>query len=190
VRVFAIFAVSASFALFALFAGAAGAHDFERTQVTLSFARDGSFVLEVANDAAWLEHRLIPFRAAGARGGDASFADRIVLFVDGREVRPASVEFVGGPPPMASYRMRGRVDPAARTLRWYYGLPIDPYLLTVRRADGRVMVEEIAGDAWSRPIDLSGQFSPPWVGRRTAGLAVAALLLIPILLRVRRSARL
>ena len=37
------------------------AHDFERTQVTLSFARDGAFVLDVANDAAWLQHRLIPF---------------------------------------------------------------------------------------------------------------------------------
>src|SRR5207302_6723867 len=31
------------------------AHDFERTQVTLTFARDGAFVLDVANDAAWLE---------------------------------------------------------------------------------------------------------------------------------------
>src|SRR5437870_253405 len=64
---------------------AAEAHDFERTQVTLTFAGDGSFVLDIANDAAWLDHRLIPFRAAGARG-IPSFADRIVLFVDGREV--------------------------------------------------------------------------------------------------------
>ena len=32
--------------------------------MTLTFARDGSFVLDVANDAVWLEHRLIPFRDA------------------------------------------------------------------------------------------------------------------------------
>ena len=85
------------------------AHDFERTQVTLTFARDGSFVLDVANDAAWLEHRLIPFRGADARAAKPSFADRVVLFVDGHEVRPTSVEFAGGPPPLATYRMRGRV---------------------------------------------------------------------------------
>src|SRR3954449_2054527 len=58
------------------------AHDFERTQVTLTFARDGAFVLDVANDAAWLEHRLIPFRTA-ATAAPSSFADRVVLFVDG-----------------------------------------------------------------------------------------------------------
>jgi len=169
-----------------LVSGAAGAHDFERTQVTLTFARDGSFVLDVANDAAWLEHRLIPFRGADARAAKPSFADRVVLFVDGREVRPTSVEFAGGPPPLATYRMRGRVDPGARSLRWYYGLPIDPYPLTVRRADGRIVVEEIAGDAWSRPIDLSGQFAAPSIGARSAAIAIAALLLIPIALRARK----
>src|SRR5262249_11366757 len=49
------------------------AHDLERTQVLLSFARDGSFVLDVANDPGWLKLRLEPFRG--------SFADRIVLWV-------------------------------------------------------------------------------------------------------------
>src|SRR2546423_13514814 len=93
------------FALFtavASFAGAAGAHDFERTQVTLTFARDGGFVLDVANDAVWLEHRLVPFRSLNP-GAAPSFADRIVLFVDGREIRPTSVERVGAPPPPAVY---------------------------------------------------------------------------------------
>jgi len=158
-----------------LLSSAAVAHDFERTQVTLTFARDGAFVLEVANDAVWLAHRLRPF--------SGPFSDRVVLFVDGHEVRPTSVEYVPGDP-VATYRLRGHVDPRARMLRWYYGLPIDPYPLTIRRADGRIVVEEIAGDAWSRPIDLTGQFSPPWVSTRIAGLAIAALLLIPILVRV------
>jgi len=159
------------------------AHDFERTQVTLTFARDGSFVLDVANDAAWLEHRLIPFRGSAPAGAPA-FADRVVLFVDGREVRPATAELVSGPPPLATYRMRGRLPVTARSLRWYYGLPIDPYPLTIRRADGRIVTEEIGGDAWSRPIDLSGQFAAPWLSTRAVGVLIAASLLIPIALRV------
>ena len=164
----------------AVLARPAGGHDFERTQVTLTFARDASFVLDVTNDAAWLDHRLIPFRNADAR---ASFADRIVLFVDGREVRPESVEAVASAPPLATYRLRGRVPPTARALRWYYGLPIDPYPLTIRRADGRIVVEEIAGDAWSRPIDLSGQFHTVIIGPRLAVGAIAAFLLIPFAIR-------
>jgi len=165
---------------FVSLSGEAFAHDFERTQVTLTFARDGAFVLEIANDAVWLAHRLQPF--------SGPFSDRIVLFVDGREVRPTSVEYVPGDP-VAVYRLRGRVDPHARTLRWYYGLPIDPYPLTIRRADGRIVMEEIAGDAWSRPIDLAGQFQAPRVTATTAVAAVGALLLIPIALRARSALR-
>jgi len=169
----------------------ASAHDFERTQVTLSFAADGAFILDVTNDAAWLEHRLVPFE----RG---PFSDRIVLFVDGREIRPESVEYIGPPSnsrrtavagSLATYRMRGRVPVDARTLRWYYGLPIDPYPLTVRRADGRIVVEEIAGDAWSSSIDLAGQFHAPRINAAAAALAVAALLAIPIAIRIAGSKR-
>jgi hypothetical protein len=178
------------------------AHDFERTLVTLTFAADGSFVLDVTNDAAWLEHRLIPFPPG-------PFSDRVVLFVDGREIHPASVEYLAGAPNaeqsaaagsvprrsaqreggsavagvLATYRMRGRVPLDAKTLRWYYGLPIDPYPLTVRRADGRIIVEEIAGDAWSGSIDLADQFHAPRISTTTAALAIAALLLIPIAIR-------
>ena len=161
----------------------ASAHDFERTQVALTFARDGSFVLDVTNDAAWLTHRLVPF----AERGSPSFIDRVVLFVDGREVRPDSVAYRDGPAPVGTYRMGGRMPIDARTLRWYYGLPMDPYPLLIHRADGRVVVEEIAGDAWSRPIDLSGQFQAPRVSATMAAVVVAALLAIPIALRFRAS---
>ena len=175
--------VAAFAVLFAIFARPAGAHDFERTQVTLTFARDGSFVLDVTNDALWLDHRLIPFRNADAR---ASFADRVVLFVDGHEVRPESVARVASAPPLVTYRMRGHVPAKAQSLRWFYGLPIDPYPLTVRRADGHIVTEEIAGDAWSRPVDLSGQFAAPRIGALGAAAAIAALLLVPVVLRARR----
>ena len=150
------------------------AHDFERTQVMIAFARDGSFVLEVTNDTAWLQHRLIPF------GGN--FVDRVVLFVDGHEVRPTLAEIVPGPI-VSTYRLRGRMPLDARTLRWYYGLVIDPYPLTVRRADGRVQVEEIAGDAWSGSIDVSGQFARWRAPDVLAPVAVIGLMLLPIIAR-------
>ena len=40
-----------------LVAAPAAAHDLERTQVWLGFNADGSFVLDVANDAEWLKLR-------------------------------------------------------------------------------------------------------------------------------------
>jgi len=158
------------------------AHDLERTQVSIAFARDGSFVVDVANDPSWLKLRL--------EGFPGSFADRVVLWVDGHEVRPSSVEYLapaegaGAERPLASYRLRGRFPTDSRTLRWYYGLVIDPYPLTIRRADGRLLVEEVGGDAWSRTIDVSGQFQRTWVNGSVAGFAVAGLLLTPIFLRL------
>ena len=155
------------------------AHDLERTSVVLTFESDGSFVLDVANDPNWLKLRLESF--------PGPFADRIVMWVDGREVRPASVEFMPGAP--AVHRMRGRMPREARTLRWYYGLVGDPYPLTVRRADNKVIVEEVQGDAWSRAIDLSGQFQAPAIDQRLVAIAIAALLLVPVALRLTTRAR-
>ena len=168
-------------------AGSGSAHDLERTQVSLTFARDGSFVLDVANDPSWLKLRLEEF--------PGNFADRVVLWVDGREVRPTSVEYVAPrnvqeiERPLGTHRLRGRLPVDAHTLRWYYGLVIDPYPLTIRRADGRMIVEEIGGDAWSRTIDVSGQFEAPRVNATIAGLAVAGLILIPIAIRIATKTR-
>jgi hypothetical protein len=184
-------------AALAMFPARAEPHDVERTQVLLWFARDGSFALDVSNDPAWLALRLERF------GGN--FLDRVVLFVDGHEIRPTSIEFiapfdspltlspskgerlaqgrpVGG---LATYRMRGRFPTHARTLRWYYGMVVDPYPLAIRRADGRVVVEEIAGDAWSGSIDLTGQFTPPLLSDRAVFGAITLLLIAPVAFRVR-----
>jgi hypothetical protein len=150
------------------------AHDVERTQVLLSFARDGSFTLDVSNDPNWLKLRLPRY--------DGSFADRVVLFVDGREIRPSSVEFIGGAT-LATHRLRGRFPTDAKTLRWYYGMVADPYPLAVQRADGRVVVEEIAGDAWSGSIDLTGQFKRPLMSERSVLVLVIGLFCAPLLLR-------
>jgi hypothetical protein len=169
-------------------ASPARAHDVERTRVSLTFSRDGSFVLDVANDPNWLTLRLERFTGP--------FSDRIVLWVDGREIHPTSVDYLvpppadpGDVPELGVHRMRGRVPIDARTLRWYYGLVIDPYPLTIHRADGRIQVEEIAGDAWSGTIDLGGQFHAPLVTGLNGGVlsaaVVAALLLVPVVLRLK-----
>lgn len=158
------------------------AHDLERTQVSLIFAADGSFVLDVSNDPNWLLLRLESFAggrvppALAAAARDARlhalasvFIDRIVLFADGHEIRPVSAEYLpprvqtaaDALPPLATFRLHGRMAPDARSLRWLYGLVIDPYPLTIRRADGHANTEWIQGTNWSGPIDLSGQFRQP-----------------------------
>jgi hypothetical protein len=199
-----------------LIAAPVGAHDVERTQALLSFARDGSFTLDVSTDPNWLKLRLQRY--------DGNFIDRVVLFVDGHEIRPTSIEFLPpfdssltlSPSPfgfaqgdpervegskgerlargrpadgLATYRMHGRFPTTARTLRWYFGMVVDPYPLAIRRADGRVVVEEIAGDAWSDSIDLTGQFKPPLLSERSVLAVVIGLFCAPLLLRRARRGR-
>ena len=165
------------------------AHELERTRVALTFTADGRFTLEVENDPAWLLLRLEPFlgdypdialpprpdrptpaeRDARLAAMTAVFADRLVLFVDGREVRaadaayepPAAEADARGTPLPARFRLRGRVPPDARQLRWFYGIVADPYPLTIVRADGQSSLEWISGTVWSLPIDLTGQFIQP-----------------------------
>lgn len=153
-------------------AAPAAAHDAERTDVSLTFARDGTFVLDVSNDPNWLKLRMEPF--------DGNFVDRVVLFVDGHEVRPDAAEYIAprSEEALATYRLRGRMPASARTLRWYYGLVADPYPLAIRRADGRSVTETIQGDAWSRPIDLTGQFIAPWRAAVERQLPIAALVIV------------
>jgi hypothetical protein len=172
------------------------AHDMERTQVWLGFSADGSFVLDVANDAEWLKLRLAPFASGSTNLAALApvLIDRVVLFVDGREVRPASAEYIPpGPTPAneeparAIYRLRGRMPADARTLRWYYGLVIDPYPLTIRRVDGRSQTEWILGDAWSRSLELGGQFQTPLraqAARQAPVVVMLALFVIAMRLRL------
>lgn len=155
----------------------------------LTLERDGSFILDVANDPQWLAQRIVNF--------PGPFADRIVLWVDGREIRPESDEYIQPPAPapgelpaLGTHRLRGRMPLDARTLRWYYGLVIDPYPLTIRRADGRIIVEEIGGDAWSGTIDLSGQFRTTWLtGSRAATALVLVVFLLPPIVWLSKSRR-
>jgi hypothetical protein len=149
-------------------------HDLERTSVTIDVAADGTFVCEVANDPTWLLLRLEPFAGRTVpphltpldrdrRLAELArlFTDRVVLFVDGHEVRPDSAEYVPPDPisqrdrtPRGVFRLRGQFPQDARTLRWFYGLVIDPYPLTVTFANGSPVTRTVMGEAWSEPIAL------------------------------------
>ncbi|MGE0360286.1 MAG: HupE/UreJ family protein [Vicinamibacterales bacterium] len=158
------------------------AHDLERTTVHLTLAADGTFTLRLAHDPAWLVLRLERFAGApgtaapeDAAARDAQLRtwaplmiDRVVLWVDGREVRPERAEYA--PPPaavpdgqyaLAAYTLYGRMPAGARSLRWYYGLVVDPYPLTVTLADGSETTEWVQGDAWSTALPLGGPFTAP-----------------------------
>src|SRR5262245_61886372 len=113
------------------------AHDLERTTVHLAVASDGAFTLRLAHDPSSLLLRMETFAGGGntpttdAAARDARLQalapqaiDRVVLFVDGREVRPTSAEY--SPPPatmpsgefaLASYTLRGQLPPSSRSLR-------------------------------------------------------------------------
>jgi hypothetical protein len=152
------------------------AHEAERTKVTLQLSADGSFVLDVANDPMWLLLRLETF-AGGSVPANISpaqrdarlaqltsvFADRIVLFVDAREVRASEVRYL--PPPtadaLASFQLRGSMPRDATRLRWLYGLVADRYPLEIKQPDGSSTIEWIEGTNWSDVIDLSKSFARP-----------------------------
>ena len=148
----------------------------------MRFDRDGSFVIDVSNDPLWLRDRMqsIP----------GPFADRVVLWVDRHEIRPEPVELIHGPD-ADTHRLRGRMPIDARTLRWFYGLVIDPYPITIHRADGRIVVEEVAGGAWTATIDLSGQFHTVAWFRSTsfAVCVVVGLLALPPIVWLSRNRR-
>jgi hypothetical protein len=187
-------------ALVGLLSTTVAAHDLERTTVHLTLAADGTFALRLAHDPAWLVLRLERFAAAPGtavpadavardaqlRGWAPLMIDRVVLWVDGQEVRPDRVDYT--PPPaavpagqfaLAAYTLHGRMPAGARSLRWYYGLVVDPYPLTVTLADGSETTEWVQGDAWSTALPLGGPFTAPsrWVRlRQYLGLGYVHIL--------------
>ena len=176
------------------------AHDLERTTVHLTVQAGGAFTLRLAHDPSWLLLRMESF-AGGASTNTTDAAardarltalasqviDRVVLFIDGHEVRPVSVHYA--PPPaevpagayaLAAYTLHGQMPPSARALRWYYGLVADPYPLTVTLPDGSELTEWGQGDAWSTSLALGAPFARPTVwSRLRAYLALGYTHILP-----------
>ena len=177
------------------------AHDLERTTVHLTLAADGRFALRLAHDPAWLLLRLEGFagqpgaasttdaavRDARLRDWAGLMIDRVVLFVDGHEVRPTAVDYAPPPtdaPPgqfaLAAYTLHGQMPEGARTLRWYYGMVVDPYPFTLTLADGSETTEWVQGDAWSTSLPLGGPFTrPSWAARLRQYLALGFVHILP-----------
>ncbi len=161
------------------------AHEAERTRVVLTFTGDERFMLEVANDPLWMLMRLETFAGGTVPANPTAtqrdtrlaqlggvFADRVVLFVDGHEVRAESVEYSppssfarrateDRPTELAAFRLTGHMPRGASTLRWLYGIVADPYPLEIRQADGSSTIEWITGTNWSSIIDLTRSFTRP-----------------------------
>jgi hydrogenase/urease accessory protein HupE len=176
------------------------AHDLERTTVHLQVAADGSFTLRLAHDPSWLLLRMETFAGASpvsttdAAARDARLRalapqaiDRVVLFVDGHEVRPVSAEYTPAPArvpagefALAAYTMRGRLPESARELRWYYGLVADPYPFTLELSDGTSKTEWVQGDAWSTALPLGSPFvRPPVLTRLREYVALGYTHILP-----------
>lgn len=186
--------------LTALWTWPGAAHDLERTTVHLDVAADGGFTLRLAHDPAWLLLRMESFAGGGqtsttdVAARDARLTalahdalDRVVLFVDGHEVRPEASAYE--PPPaavpdgqfaLAAYTMHGRLPASARTLRWYYGMVADPYPFTVTLADGQTETEWVQGDAWSTALPLGGPFTQrTWWARLREYLVLGYVHILP-----------
>jgi hypothetical protein len=156
------------------------AHDLERTTVHLQVFADGSFSLRLAHDPSWLLLRMESFAGGSTSTTDPiardwrlqelapQIIDRVVLFVDGHEIRPTTAEYTppsDSVPPgevaLASYTLHGRLPQYARGLRWYYGMVVDPYPFSIQLVDGSSTTELVQGDAWSTLLRLGGPSGRP-----------------------------
>lgn len=163
-------------------AALASGHDLERTQVIITIAANRTFVLEIRNDPVWLLMRLESFASRSVPAGltadardarlhqlSSTFVDRVVLFVPGREIRPTFAEYLApssdardGLPPLATFRLSGVLPADSQSMRWLYGLVIDPYPLTIRHPNGVSQIEWINGSDWSGTITLDQLSRRTW----------------------------
>src|SRR5688572_22560917 len=147
------------------------AHEIGTTRVSVNFAADGTYDIEIATDASALVEKLAA--AAGSRSPadgpgnfqslltqfDQKFRERVKIAFDGFNVRPAITYAVapaaaGASAAMATIRLRGEIPAGARQFTWTYSWTFASYALTVR--SGR---DENPATAWLE----GGQTSAPFV---------------------------
>ena len=156
-------------------------HDLERTQVLASFGGDGTFQIDVRNDADWMLARLEPLADDASSGPlePAARDRRIAQLTDvfarwtwvyfDEDRAPVEVRYLPPPPgpvdpdhpAIATMRLTGRVPPGARTFWWADGLVIDPYPLVVTDARDRAITRTVQGDLESERFALARLTPPP-----------------------------
>ncbi len=158
-------------ALLALLAPAAAAgHDVENTHVLVVFEADGTYRVDVLNDADWLWLQVHPAASAaelpdvGVRNRQLAertpaFAAGMTLVFDGTPEAPEAVAYV--PPPTSDrsgpwglaepglIRLSGTLPAGAVTFRFAYDRIVDEYPMTVARAAGAPVTH------WLQPSQLS-----------------------------------
>jgi hypothetical protein len=179
------------------------AHDVEKTQVVVTFAADGRYVVDILNEPNWLWASLAP--AAAARPTSvvrdqqlaqwtSRFVRSVALGFDDHNRSADRVEYfaplsddpsaIGGREP-ALMRLTGTLPAGSRTFRLAYALVVDPFPITVHSADGTSFTTWLKAGEASAPIVLTG-LRPPgvWHGVREylvpAGIAMAFVALVAL----------
>ena len=155
------------------------AHEIGTTRVSVAFADDGTYQIEIVTDAAALVEKLEASSGSSSpaethadrlqnllRSFDETFRTRVNVAFDGVEVQPTAAYFVttaidNASAASATIRLSGRTPSDAKHFTWTYSWTFASYALTVRRASSESAVTEwLEGNQMSAPIALSVP-SPP-----------------------------
>ena len=155
------------------------AHEIGTTRVSVVFAEDGTYQIEIVTDAAALVEKLEASSGSSSpaetqadrlqnllRSFDETFRKRVNIAFDGVEVRPTATYFVttavdNSSAAGATIRLSGVTPRDAKHFTWTYSWTFASYALTVRRAPNESAVTEwLEGNQRSAPLALSLP-SPP-----------------------------
>ena len=155
------------------------AHEIGTTRVSVAFADDGTYQIEIVTDAAALVEKLEASSGASSpaetqadrlqnllRSFDETFRKRVNIAFDGVEVQPTATYFVttavdNSSAASATIRLKGQTPADAKHFTWTYSWTFASYALTVRRAPNESAVTEwLEGNQRSAPLALSVP-SPP-----------------------------
>jgi hydrogenase/urease accessory protein HupE len=170
-----LFVSSLAALIVALVCGAAvGAHEIGTTRVSVVFASERSYDIEVVTDAATLVERLDARSARSSSATlapdrllslltrlDADFRKRVTIAFDGSAVRPSIAYAVtagadAASPPVATIRLTGSIPAGARRFTWKYAWTFASYALTVRSdPSARPATEWLEGGDASTPFALA-----------------------------------
>jgi hydrogenase/urease accessory protein HupE len=155
------------------------AHEIGTTRVSVAFADDGTYQIEIVTDAAALVEKLEASSGSSSpaetradrlqtllRSFDETFRKRVNIAFDGVEAQPSATYFVtaavdNSSAASAAIRLRGQTPSNAKQFTWTYSWTFAAYALTVRRAPNESAVTEwLEGNQRSAPLALSVP-SPP-----------------------------
>ena len=152
----------------------AAAHDVENTHVLITFTSEGTYQIDILNDADWLWLQLAPQTKAlppvAERDRQLSaltgkFTQEIRLTFDDQPVEAGSVEYV---PPLDTapldemgwhepgmMRLGGRVPEGASAFRFAYRLIEDPYPLTILPPQGEAVTRWLMTGEVSETFEIA-----------------------------------